>query len=170
MKLITIQHKNVLDQLLASNKYIATRRVENFLQSAYNTLKKEYNYKNNPVFACPIGRYSEFMGADIEGTYLIELDVPNEFVKLQNYYEWSDLIYFSESPEDWDSDLLSLKNFIKETLAGNETESEDDVIQVTLPYIDPAWVVSSHKITGKFIDKHIGSGGTNILKELDYYI
>lgn len=170
MKLITVQHKNVLDQLLTGKKYTATKKVLNYLQSTYDTLKKEYNYENNPVFACPIGRYSEFMGADIEGTYLIELDVPDEFVKLQNYYEWSDLIYFSESPEDWDADLLDLHTFIQETINGYKTNSKEDIIQATLPYIDPTWVVSSHKITNKFIDKHIGSGGANILRELDYYI
>ncbi len=170
MKLITIQHKNVLDQLLSGNKYVATRKVENFLQSAYNTLKKEYNYENNPVFACPIDRYCEFMGASTEDTYLIELDVPDEFIKLQNYYEWSDLIYFSESPEDWDSDIADLENFIKDTLNGNRTEDKDEIIQATIPYIEPSWVISYHELTKKFINKHIGSGGNNILKEIENYI
>ena len=170
IRLITVQSKEVADSLLKGNIHYARKREDYFLQPVYNKMCEAYGYENNPVFAGVVGRRCEFLGAPREESYIIEIDVPEELVKIQNYYDWSDMIYYTEEPKEWAmGSEYPLKEFFKNTLEGKNTHKKSSVIQATIPYIDPNWVHDIIPLTEKFNDLHIGSGGNNVLMTLEFY-
>lgn len=166
MKLITIQDINVFKQLKQNNVYYSDlSRLNNKsnLIKPYKIMMNHYGYLHVPIFCCVIGRYSEFFGAKIEDGIILELDVPKDIVKLQVYYNWSDIIYFTEYPNEWSGS--DINKFIIDTLNGYETDSDKHAIQAVIPYIHPEWLKGSYIISPKFLELYYGSGGNNILDE-----
>ena len=172
VKIITVQHKNVLDKILSdgiyyanTEKYVAENR-SNLLEP-YQYLMHEYGYKHFPIFGCQIGYHCEFYGADCsENSTLIELSVPTNEVKIQNYYDWTDLIFYMERPEEWQQITYPFKQFFKDTLHPTD---ECRVHQVTMERIKKTWITDTFPVTEKFSERHNGSGGGNILHELLFY-
>lgn len=161
MRLITIQHKNVLKTLLSGQVYYAPPTVSKNLQKPYQKMLEHYKwYVKAPVFACVEGRYCEFYGAKTEKSCILVLDVPDEQIKLQGYYNWVDVIYFTELPGEWDS-IMSLEKFTEYTLDGKNIRDRD-AVQATIPYIHPNWLSNYRK---KF-NKYVGSGGNYILEKV----
>ena len=165
MKILTIQNKDVLNTLKQNKIYYANRiSLSENLKEVYTMMMNHYNYVNSPIFGCIIGRYAEFYGANIENGIILELDIPDQYVKKQVYYDWTDLIYFMEFPEEFTSCSLELDDFMLDVLNGKNTEDLDKPIQVTFPHIDPKWLINSYEITNDFTSKYYGAGGQNILK------
>lgn len=171
MKLITIQHVNVLKTLKKGNTYYANferirGRASNLIEP-YKAMMVHYNYSYVPIFCGVVNRYAEFYGATTENAIIIELNVPDNLVKTQSYYDWSDVIYFTEFPNEAGSGF-NLKKFTRDVLDGLNTEKDTTAIQAVIPYVKPEWVVDTHKLTNKFLGLHCGSGGRNILTENSY--
>lgn len=172
MKLITVQNKSVLDLLRSDKIYIADIRTkaDSNLMEPYLKMMDHYKYLSCPIFACVIGRRAEFDGAKFQNDPIIlELDVPDEIVKLQSYYDWTDVIYFTEWPDEWDEGgpLITFEQFTKDVFNGFNTNN-DVPIQATLPFIKPEWFVNAYEIPPRFIKLHNRSGGRNVLTEDSY--
>lgn len=172
MNIISVQRKNVLDKILSENTYYAdtekliTERKSNLLKP-YQYLINEYGYSHFPIFGCPIGRYCEFYGADCnKNSVLIQLSVPDREIKTQDYYNWTDLIFYMERPEEWTCGY-PLEQFFQDAL--RQTPSAHRAQQITVDRIEKAWITDTYPVTEKFTKLHNGSGGNNILHELSFY-
>ena len=173
MKLLTIQNVEVYRQLNRKQVYRAS--IDNIkldengysnLTKPYQMMMEQYGYSNIPIFCSVLGRKCEFYGARTKNALLLELDVPDTEIKLQSYYDWVDVIYFTELPEDWEGN--DLEQFIKDTLNGLNTDNQNTAIQATIPEIRPEWLKGYYKLTDKFFSLHYGSGGSSILTESSY--
>lgn len=167
MHLITVQSKHVLDILLQGKVYRSAGAKGNLAQS-YKYLEDMYGYSSAPIFCGKIGSLCEFSGIHTENAYILQLNVPNNYCKVQSYYDWCDVIYYMEDPEEWDSEELSLDTYISNVVEGNYID-DNTPVQVTIPYILPEWLIDYTPYTVKFDSMHNGSGGSNILKTIDFY-
>lgn len=182
VNIITVQHKNVLNKILSdgvyyadTEKYIAEKRSN--LLKPYQYLINEYGYEHFPIFGCEIGYNCEFYGADCgKDSMLIQLNVPADKVKIQNYYDWTDLIFFMENPQEWQGKMgkdivprfntYPLEQFFKDTL---HPAQACRVHQATIECIEKAWIEYAMPVTEKFCKLHNGSGGNNVLNKLPFY-
>lgn len=167
----TIQHKNVLTQLHKNGKYTVDGYdyIANHLIYPYAIMKKHYGYKHMPIFLAPVGYFVNFAGASTDNTScILTLDVPDRYIKVQDYYMWSDLIYFSELLGQLHSvyNVKDLKEFSKQVL----DEYKDGIIkdrttyQVTTQFLLKSWIRKVEEITPEFIDMYVNTGGVNVLK------
>ena len=122
-----------------------------------------YKWKNvkAPIFACVVGKPCEFMGCSTKGSYILSLEVPDNIVQLQAYYNWTDMAYFLNKPNEWNEDT-ELSEFIEKTFNGLGLNDETMAVQATLPYIRPEWLKAFEPFKESF-NKFIGSGGKEIL-------
>jgi hypothetical protein len=167
-RLITIQNKKVLEILkknkeyrltFLDSKYIAKNRLE-----AYKNMSFHYNWTSFPIFLSEVGRYSEMYGANTKDAILLELEIPEEYIKRQKYYFWSDYIYFLEFKDEFkDVYNIPFKTFEQKILF-NKTFKKKDIIQVSTDILKEEWLVKTHELTEDFCNKYIGTGGRNILK------
>lgn len=164
MKLITVQSRTVLDLLLSQKMYYADfSRVSENLIGPYKNMQKLYKWRSCPVFAAPIGYNVEFYGAKIDNSALLCLDVSEKYIRYQQYYEWTDFIFYSENP---DKDVPDANTIIYNI----SRPREKYIVQATLPYIKPSWLDDyCFYIPQKFKTMHIGSGGQNKLQSFCYY-
>ncbi len=164
VSLITIQNKAVTFILDKYGIYYSGKEPADNLKAPYGRMKAEYGYEHNPIFAGVVGQKCEFMGAKTDGSVLICLEVPAIEVKFQNYYEWSDLVYFMECPDEWNGDI-SFDEYVKNTLH-KPNLGQHNAWQATLSCIKKEWVTGVYDIPETFISRHIGSGGANILQKI----
>lgn len=165
MLVISIQNKEVLNTLLSGKTHIAKSTTIKNLSEPYEKMRTYYNWDNTPVFGCVIGKYAEFYGANSENAVVLKLNIPDNIIKLQPYYDWSDVIYFMEVPSEWETG--DFDTFVRETLDGKRLETEDDLaVQATFPYIDPKWLVDYKDACDTNIDHYNGSGGNYILEDM----
>lgn len=109
MKLITIQHPLILDPIKTNDVHHADiKRTGSNLIRPYRFMMKEYGYKHCPIFACIVGKKSNFYGANTDAGIAIELNVPDEHVRIQRYYDWTDLIYMMEFPDTFQEEFPTL--------------------------------------------------------------
>ena len=173
MKVMTIQSKEVLMILKKYGKYTVPHNapVSENLIKPYLFMMKHYGYSNRPIFLCPIGHHVNFGGAKTDDTYIIELDIPDRFCKIQDYYGWSDFIYFSEMPYAYESfngyETVEqfrkyVLNMYKDKFAGNK----DTVYQVTTQFLRKNWIIKAVPINDSFIDKYVDHGGIYALKSI----
>ena len=82
MKVITIQHKEVLKRLLEKGSYKANKSfVSKNLLKPYEFASTFFGWDNIPIFLAPIGYKVEMYGAKMGSDYVaIELDIPKETV------------------------------------------------------------------------------------------
>lgn len=88
MRVITIQSRVVLMMLKRYGKFTVPNNVpvsENLIKP-YKFMMKHYRYSNRPIFMCPVGYHANFGGAKIVDACIIELDIPDRFCKIQDYY------------------------------------------------------------------------------------
>lgn len=164
INLITIQSKVVLEKLLNNKIYHASfsNVHSNDLRNAYEYMMKCYNYKYCPIFASVVGKKCEFYGAQETDVAIIELKVPISEIKLQEYYNWSDLICsFSDNASKEEINTITKAALFSKT---------QDIAQATLQYLDPKWLINYTFKLDDFMKAHYGSGGNNILKSLNNYI
>lgn len=173
MRVITIQHKNVLKTLYQTGEYRVGAKVpvSNNLIKPYEFMMKHYNYKNRPIFMCPVGYCVNFGGADTNDTYIVELEIPDRYCKIQDYYGWSDFIYFTEMPYAYEPfhgcDTVEqfgkyILNMYKDGFACNK----DTVYQVTTQFLRKNWVLKVVPISDTFIDRYVDNGGINVLRSI----
>lgn len=103
MRCITIQDKEVLKILIEKKEYYTDRKPkhENLIEP-YEFAKKIYEFRHMPIFLVPEDGIATFVGATLENSVAITLDIPDELIRRQFYYEWTDLIYFIENPEEFE--------------------------------------------------------------------
>lgn len=170
MKCITIQNKEVYNILKQKGIYKASiEKISKNLKEPYQLMMKEYKWTSVPIFLAPEGYYVEFSGAKFnENSIAIELDIPDELIKVQCYYDWSDLIYFLENPNDFEEDI-SMKEWAKGILNTDINKITDEVLQVTVEYLKADWIINVTEDICKIEDMHDNSGGACILKPLEEY-
>lgn len=173
MRAITIQSKLVIEQLNKNGKYIVPNNApisENFIKP-YNFMMKHYGYSNGPIFMCPVGHHVNFGGAKLNDAYIIELDIPNRFCKIQDYYGWSDFIYFTEVPWEY-SEFKGCKSveqfgkYVLDMYKNGFGTNPNIVYQVTTQFLLKSWVKKIVKIDDNFVNKYVDTGGTNILTSI----
>lgn len=169
LKLLTIQHKDVLKQLLEGKIFYADiKRVPENRVTPYQDMMLAYHWDNCPIFAGVVGKRSEFYGARTNDSVMIELAVPEEEVKLQNYYNWSDIIYYLEERWEWGGSV-TIEEFEQQVLTQTQFKKEE-VIQATINRIEPMWLFKyTDSVSKKFVHNHYGSGGRNVLKDITKY-
>lgn len=178
MKCITVQNINVLQKILKNSVYYLFDEryfVGRNRKDAYEFMKKEYRYANYPIFLSPVGFKVEMCGADFsDSSVAIEFDIPDNMVHMQRYYDWSDFLYYSNSPKEFQRVFYGYDDvyqFGKHVLT--ETDNNDldqkEVYQATVCCLKKEWIIDVTSDLRLLEKKHFGSGGNNILKELRYY-
>lgn len=163
MKLVTIQNKIVLKILQDWKPYFARPTKRDNLIEPYKLMMKHYGWQDTPIFGCVEGRRAEFYGATFgEDSVALILEVPDDEVKLQCYYWWTDLIFFTNHPDELGEQTLTLSAHNTMALKGIYTNEPNVVIQATIPYILPKWLVDYKE--SKYFEKYNGSGGRNVLQ------
>ena len=138
------------------------------LVEPYRFMMKHYNYKHRPTFLAPVGYYVNFCGATLDNACLITLDIPDKYIKIQDYYMWSDFIYFSEMPHEIQQtyNVRNVNELGRRVLDQfkDGIEKNDTVYQVTTQFLLKSWVRKIERLTPEFIDAYIDTGGVNVLK------
>lgn len=110
MRAITVQHKDVLKQLLTSGSYKADMdnvKYDN-LKNAYEFMMQAYGYRTCPIFLAPVGEKVEFYGASFDEDHVaIEFDIPEDRIRIQKYYDWTDFVYFLEYQDEFYPSIYS---------------------------------------------------------------
>ena len=173
---ITVQNKEVYRELCENGIYKAKfSRVSDNLLKPYKFMSKQFGWQECPIFLSPVGFYVEMGGAKFnKDSIAIQLDIPDELVKMQRYYDWSDFIYFTEMPgefkdacnvekyetvEDWGKTILDIK----------VNKSCKDPLQVTVKELRKEWVIGTIDYLDKICNNHSDTGGANIMKEISHY-
>lgn len=178
VEIITIQGKDVLDKILSegiyyadTETYIASSETKSNLLKPYQYLSHEYGYKHFPIFGCVVGHYCEFWGANtVKNSVLLHLSVPRDEVKVQDYYDWVDLIFFMENPQEWNKKDGPIEQFFRNVLYTEDLQQPSRrPRQITIECIKKEWVLDTCTINQKFIKYHYGSGGSNVLLKLSAY-
>lgn len=166
MYLVSIQSKAVLDILKNNEIYYAKKTTNKDLRSPYDRMSKHYKWTSSPIFACVVNRRYDFYGANFDNSIILVLKVPKSIVKLQVYYDWTDMIYYMKHQTEWE--LGNLNNFISTTLDGYRTNKRSEPIQATIPYIKKEWLINTKIIDKDFIDKYIKNSNNKILSKVDF--
>lgn len=180
MYCITIQHKEVYNHLMKLGNYKASMsNVSDILRKPYKFMMKEFNWESCPIFLAPVGHYVEFGGAKFDNDSIaIELEVPDEYIKIQRYYDWSDFVYFTDCPwefenafnvdkfpniESWAKTILDIKDDIA------RADSLNDPLQATVIELKKEWIKDTTTNLSKLDDEHNGTGGMSLLERLEKY-
>lgn len=177
MQVITIQNKNIINQLLKDGEFHYSKldTVPNILTAPYKIMMKQYNYKYRPIFTCPVGYYVNFGGAHIDNALLLQLNIPDKFCKIQDYYQWSDLVYFGQDLKSFEIEIKgnpigikTYKEYCKYILNiyNNRYTSKEAVYQVTTQFLRKNWIEHIANINNNFLDLYYDTGGRNILHSI----
>lgn len=182
MRVITIQHKKVLEQMVMYGEYRASEKyVSKNLLKPYRFMQEHFNWQNTPIFMSPVGHYVEMGGAKFDkDSVAIELDIPDYLCKTQMYYSWSDFIYFMEMPWELENSInpkeyKSVEELGKAIIDISGTKDLERAIecesplQVTTDRLRRDWLIDVLYDTSKLCDKHSDSGGKHILRSIEYY-
>lgn len=172
MKLITIQHVEVLKLLQKGEIYCADYcRVSPNLVMPYKMMQKYYGWETCPVFGGPVGKPAYFYGCKPDNGIALQLNIPDDIVKIQYFYDWTDVAYFSEFPNEFSETFnlekyQTLESYAKDVFEGKDLGSYN-LFQATIPYIRPEWLESSFKDCNKFLKDYDPS---QPLAELQTYL
>ena len=147
MKLKTLQDKSVLDILKQGNIYYANYskiRYKDYIEQ-WKQLSKLCGFSHCPIFCVPIDNDDAINASNLstsDGVY-IELDVPNEYCRIMDYYDFSSYLYYSSGQEyddyfNWGKEeaLNNIESYIK-------LGEYNDTPQVCIEMIKPEWVISN---------------------------
>lgn len=158
MKLITFQHKDILNQL-NNGKYICNKisKYQSFTPLSYNILRNRLIDKigscENPIFAWAqvipgkelkvdsktIGRALEMTGFNFEHYLIFELDVDDKYVDIQDFYNFVDMRCEEEGIDCY---YNSFDEFPIDKVFTIDYEYE---LQATIPMIKLEWVKSIYE-------------------------
>ena len=166
MKLITFQHKDIIKDL--NSKGIYECRLKSSFSKAtpdcYKMLANRLNLTENvyPIFAWynvlglplvvnidTINRAMEMTGFKIDEYYLFELEVPDEFVDLQYFFNFVDM----RCVEEFNDNVFTTW---KDVFNVDKTESRIE-IQATLPNIRKEWIMNVYEMTEEDVPINLGS-------------
>jgi hypothetical protein len=167
MRVITIQHKNVLNCIRLNGEYRSTSfaTVPNEFIEAYKFMMKHYNYSSKPIFMCAVGHLANFGGiSDISNMYIVEMEIPDRFCKIQDYYCWSDLIYFKNQPNEYEEfrgykTVDQFGYYVLDMFKDGFSSNKNTVYQVTTQFIRKNWIKKIIPINEKFISKYVDTSG-----------
>lgn len=161
MKIISFQHKKVLDDILNNGIY-RCEYISQFHKEApkcYKYLRdkvyEKTNIDNNPVFGWAniiidkkmevdketISRAYEMVPFEENDYYILELEIPNELLIVQDFYDFA--CYKADEMEgvyEPISDKLLQLNYGRE-------------MQAVFPYIKKEWLINIYSYTMKVIQK-----------------
>lgn len=173
MKCVTIQHINVVEILNTKGEYRVPDgvKISSNLRKPYEFMMKHYKYKSKPIFMCPVGLKANFGGAKTTNAVIIELDIPDKFVKLQDYYGWSDFIYFTELPWEYEQfngckTVEQFGKYVLDMYKNGFGNNSNIVYQVTTQFLRKSWIKKVIPMNKDFIDSYIDTGGRNILQSI----
>lgn len=161
MKVITIQPKDVLITLKKRGKYTVPNNapIDPVCVEPYKFMMKHYKYSHRPIFLCPVGHQVHFGGSKTQGTYIVEMDIPSRFCKIQDYYGWHDFIYFVNEHQEYEpfNGCETVDQFGKYILNMYKNGFGDNkmVYQVTTQFLRAGWVKKVIPMNQEFIDKYI---------------
>lgn len=174
MRCITIQNKEVLKRIAEEGEYKLEkiRTSNDWLIKPYELMKEVYGYKSYPIFLSPIGFKVEMMGADFDNqeSIVLEFDIPEEYISVQKYYDWTDFVYFMNNQKEFcDNRYQNTTDFGKHMLTANSIKdmTKKDVYQVTVEVLKKDWLIHTSDNITLFDEKYNGSGGNNILDGLN---
>ena len=163
MKLATIQHKKILKPLIKNRIHIADfnhifddiEKDYSSLNAAYQFMMNHYGYKDPPIFCCVVGKISDFRNTkNYKNIILFELDVPDEFVKLQSFYDWNNIVWYIENMTRY-TRHEPFDEYHRNVLNGLNLDEYGAVFQATIPYINPNWIKHIYNVDKKFMDLFI---------------
>ena len=173
MRVITIQSRAVLTQLNKTGKFTVPNEapISKNLVEPYRFMMKHYGYTNRPIFMCPVGHRVEFGGAKFNDAFIIELEIPDRFCKIQDYYGWSDFIYFTELPMEFDEfngckTVEQFGKYVLDMYKSGFSTNDNIVYQVTTQFLRKSWVKKIIPVNSGFIDRYYDTGGRNMLKSI----
>ena len=173
MDCLTIQNKKVLEILNSDGIYKANiDYAKEPLKEAYKNMMIHYGYESCPIFLAPIGYPGQMYGAKTESVVLLKINVPNNMLKIQKYYTWSDYIYFLELKNAGLMDEFqntfakgyTFEQFEKDVFSFSGPLDIHEIYQITIPILKKEWLVDSYPLSKEFEGQYIGQGGVNILK------
>jgi len=147
MRLKTLQDKSVLNILKQGNIYYADYskiRYKDYIEQ-WKQLSRLCGFNHCPIFCTPIDN-DEAIGASglssADGVY-IELNVPDEYCRVMDYYDFSSYLYYSSGQEyddyfNWGKEeaLNNIESYIK---LGDYSGTP----QVCIEMIKPEWVINN---------------------------
>lgn len=104
MKLVTIQHKNVIETLNKQGVYHASYsklKYKHYVKQ-YKNLAEYCGFSYCPIFCTPITNTSAIESSGIyeDDEYVkLYLEIPDSRCVELDYYEWSDYLYYSSGEE-----------------------------------------------------------------------
>jgi hypothetical protein len=142
-------------------------RVCDIRKAAYDLMMQTYGYDSCPIFLAPVNQKVEFYGADFSEEHVaMELKIPLNVIRIQKYYEWSDLIYFLEYPEEFfPSAYQNISDFGKDVLLGTKEMNERGPYQISTDIIRKDWITDTVTDLEQLKLLHYGSGGNNVLRD-----
>ena len=164
MLAITIQHRSVYAKVL-DGSYKAEYRPGTDLIEPYRFMAHEYGWDSCPIFLAPVGYRVNLYGATFSKESVCMLfDIPDDIIKLQNYYTWTDFIFYIQMPDEFSKayNYPTVEELGRVALSG--VLGEEGCAQVTVPELRKEWLIGATSCLDVF-DKYDGSGGNYVLDE-----
>lgn len=157
MRLVTIQNKKVLDILKNGKIYTADfdhifklEKNEPVKFMSYQVLMECYGYKHPPIFCCILDRKSTFNETKVsKNRVIIELEVLDTLVNVHNINVWNNMQYCIDRGIWTEETYERYKPYL---LNGNLRDI-GAIVQSTIPYINPKWIVGAYELPRNFIKK-----------------
>lgn len=166
MRCWTIQSLEAFDILQTTGSYFTDRLPGNNtkLRKAYEYAKEKYQFKHTPIFLVPETGPASFYGAAFENSIGILVDVPDELVHIQDYYNWSDIIYFvggkdhnlEEFNEIFNLEMFPTPEAYADDVLFNSELSDERENQVMIDHLEKDWVIAVHRDVLDLIKRRTG--------------
>lgn len=172
MKLITIQHKSALESLLNNGIYQADYKyVKSHLQKPYKFMCSEYGYKSCPIFLGIVGLRAELAGAGTGSDFVaMEFDIPDEYIRIQRYYFWSDFIYFCDFPDEFpQTEKFPSVDEFGRFVVNEKVVGKNYTFQATVEILRVEWLTAVSTELDMLTEFHMLSGGKKVLQPLSFY-
>lgn len=172
MIVVSIQSKKVIEQLVRNGKYTVNNDapINDIAAKPYKFMMKHYGYKHRPIFMCPVGYKANFgCFCDVGSSALLIMNIPDRYCKIQDYYGWSDFIYFMDAPFEYKpfngcKDVSSFGRYVLDMYKGGFGKNINTVYQVTTQFLLKSWIKGIKDIDSNFIDMYFNNGGKYVLK------
>lgn len=176
MRCLTVQNKKVLENIIKKGYYYLDENLtkNSYLISAYEFLKNKYKYNHYPIFLSPVGFHVEMFGAHFsEDSVVLELEIPENFLQVQEYYDWTDYIYFSNNTSEFiDDKFKTVDEFGYYILSQRfqDLDKENSIFQLTTEILRKEWLLGYAYNLSEISHMHNGSGGLFVLQPLSKYL
>lgn len=158
MKLLTVQHRIVLETLQNNGRYYCNfiSEYQKTTPQCYKRLAEQLAEKTGISVATPVFCFSNVIGLPLkankktfyridgmigipEDKVILELSVPEKIALHTDFYDFADVKYEEEYEEG-----IELVDYIMTDYRFNERYGEWRECQTLIPYIDPQFLVATH--------------------------